>query len=50
VLTDCDGAESIRRGAPVNGEIRTGHRNYVQVGTLHELRQQRATKPTSSCA
>lgn len=43
-LTDCHGAESMTRGAPVDGEIRIGDRNYARAGMLHELRQQSGDK------
>jgi len=43
-LTDCHGAESMTRGAPVDGEIRIGDRNYARAGVLHTLRQQSGDK------
>ena len=39
-LTDLHGAESMARGAPLEGEIRIGDRNYARAGALRDLREQ----------
>jgi hypothetical protein len=41
-VTDCHGAESMARGAVVDGEIRIGDRNYSRAGTLRDLREEHA--------
>lgn len=35
-LSDCHGAESMARGAPVEGEIRIGDRGFAKAGVLRE--------------
>lgn len=39
-LTDSHGAELLERGAPLDGEIRMGDRNYARAGVLHNFRRQ----------
>jgi IS4 transposase len=43
-LTDCRGAESVSYGAPLEGEIRIGDRNYARAGALREFLEQRKNK------
>jgi IS4 transposase len=43
-LTDVQGAESMARGAALEGEIRIGDRNYARAGVLRELREQSNNK------
>jgi len=39
-LTDGHGAEAIDRGAPIQGEVRIGDRNYATAPSLHRFRQE----------
>ena len=43
-LTDVQGAESMARGAVLEGEIRIGDRNYARAGVLRDLREQSNNK------
>lgn len=43
-LTDQHGAESMAHGAPLEGEIRIGDRNYARAGVLRELLEQSNNK------
>jgi len=43
-LTDVHEAESMARGAALEGEIRIGDRNYARAGVLRELREQSNNK------
>ena len=38
-LSDCHGAESIARGAPIDGEIRIGDRGFAKAGALARVLQ-----------
>jgi hypothetical protein len=43
-LTDVHGAESMARGAALEGEIRIGDRNYARAGVLRQMREQSHNK------
>jgi hypothetical protein len=43
-LTDCHGAESMTRGAAIDGEVRIGDRNYARAAVLRAWSEQSAGK------